>query len=1559
MSTPHNTSEKNGVERNAAQEGGADGMGPADDTAVPPVTVGAGNPTVPSIKGKRRGSQTSSDEHSTFPLKPKTPDGDSPAGSPRVSTDAAGGGQEDQDVFEDPLVGTLLDGRYRIGELIGLGGMGRVYRATQVAVGRPVAIKVLHRYLTASTKSVRRFNKEARAVCRLNHPNIVVIFDHGHTPENYLYMSMELLSGSSLKQLIQGSGPFSLDEAVSYLLQICDALKLAHSVGVIHRDLKPDNIMCVPVPGGGFRLKVLDFGIAKVFSEESWRKESLTNDVLGTPEYMPPEQIRAREVGPESDFYPMGVMLFEMLTGYRPFEADSRVELYIKHLNAAPAKLPEHLPKDGRGSARAQELLNRLLAKERHLRPADADELRECLLAVKADAPLPSPSRIGLAAAYSPAAVAEHRVVASYSPATVIERPVMADVSSLKSPELPEEPAIRCHSCGLDLVFGAAFCGRCGNPAQKTVVCETCRSVNAADMRFCQRCGSRLQSRHVRLEQVSRHTGWGFVEEQRRSITVVHAIVRLEPQWVASHDIEEQRDIMQAILQEWERTVDELKGTVHGSVPNGLVAVFGVPLARENDTVHALRCALMLRDASSRRRHASPERFNGVQTACGVAGGLALVSMTSRNQAYNLVGDALTRANDLALKCPIGQVLVADDVHADVKGLTNAVVHRDASGELSGWLVDSVRAADEEGARDVEGVSTRTIGRDEELGRLQSLTLQGVGTHFGQFVLVTGAAGVGKSRLLRDYVQWVQNTVPRVVVLRGRTTEYHVDVPYFILRDLFAAYCGVREDDPAHVAREKLIRAVSSLVGHEAKDVAERIGFLIGLDFPPESESGSWRDDAAQARQDAFFALLRWLEQATTQHPVVLVLEDLHWAEAGSFELIEFLTVHLSRRPFLIVASARPDLAAKRAEWAIPVEQQATLELPHLTPQNASRLVHELLQYAVEVPPAVHQLILDRSEGNPFYAEELVKVLVQQGVIRKEENRWYIDDQRLDDKLLPRNVRGLLQARMDALSFAEKAVLQAASVIGRTFWRGAVLRLLPVASPEDVQASLNGIEAAGFIYRRDIGLFSDEAEYQFEHVLLRECAYESLLRRFRKECHASVAAWLQERAGERLNEVLPLVGRHYELGENFDMAFRCYRQAGARAQAVFANEEALRSFDKALEFVAIANTDPAVSVADIQERRGDVLLHVSRHEDARRAFAAALAALGKSDDPCRRAELIRKDARVCHQSGNAGEARRLIAIAKQLCSDNQSAVRLALVADEAWVLYLAGENQQALAVLNEHKSEAEQPRETKDPQRYHRAYGNYYLTFGTVNLALGEPRKAIECFKLAREHCNTAGAKTAVAACDFNIAFGYMIMGRLDQARASIQAALALYEEVGYTRGAVNARDYLADVLRRLGLHSEAEEQVDTALSLARGLGINLLVAGCLTTQCKLLVDRGKAEIAAAVGADAVRIAEVVDVDETRGCAALAYGTALAALGHNDAALKQFRVARKTLARSTRPDELARAWQMAGELLSRCADRADKTEIHQCFLKAEELFTRLERFGEAQQMQVLAGRFQE
>lgn len=441
--------------------------------------------------------------------------------------------------------------------------------------------------------------------------------------------------------------------------------------------------------------------------------------------------------------------------------------------------------------------------------------------------------------------------------------------------------------------------------------------------------------------------------------------------------------------------------------------------------------------------------------------------------------------------------------------------------------------------------------------------------------------------------------------------------------------------------------------------------------------------------------------------------------------------------------------------------------------------------------------------------------------------------------------------------------------------------------------------------------------------------------------------------------MLPLVGRHYELGENFDMAFRCYRQAGARAQALFANDEALRSFDKALEFVAAADTDMAVSIADIQERRGDVLLHVSRHDDARQAFAAALAALGEPHDPCRRAELIRKDARVCHQSGKPAEARRLIAIAKQLCSDNQSAVRLALVADEAWVLYLAGENQQAFNVLNEHKTVAGVPGETKDPQRYHRAYGNYYLTFGTVNLAMGEPRKAIECFKLARDHCVTAGAKAAVAACDFNIAFGYMIMGRLDQARVSIHAAVALYEEVGYTRGVVNARDYLADVLRQLGLVSEAEVQLDKALSLAKELGINLLVAGCLTTQCKLLVDGGRPKDAAAVGAEAVRVAELVDVDETRGCAALAYGTALAALGHDDAALKQFRLARIALSRSTRPDELARAWQMAGRLLTRRGDPRDNVEISECFLQAKELFTRLERLEDAQQMLLLAGRLQE
>src|SRR5256714_3801996 len=240
---------------------------------------------------------------------------------------------------EDGFIGQVLAGKYRIDEKIDEGGMGCVYRATHVLMEKTVAIKVLHPALAADDKIVARFTREAKAASRISNPHAINVTDFGESEKGVVYMVMEYLRGRTLKDIIRSGGPLPLARTVEIVRQVAGALEAAHSEGVVHRDLKSDNIMLEEVAGGGDWAKVLDFGIAKIQQDVDQTDPGLTapNLIIGTPQYMSPEQCsQASDIDTRSDIYSFGVILFEMLAGHVPFTGDSPTAIMMKHMQEPP-----------------------------------------------------------------------------------------------------------------------------------------------------------------------------------------------------------------------------------------------------------------------------------------------------------------------------------------------------------------------------------------------------------------------------------------------------------------------------------------------------------------------------------------------------------------------------------------------------------------------------------------------------------------------------------------------------------------------------------------------------------------------------------------------------------------------------------------------------------------------------------------------------------------------------------------------------------------------------------------------------------------------------------------------------------------------------------------------------------------------------------------------------------------------------------------------------------------------------------------------------------------------
>ena len=287
-------------------------------------------------------------------------------------------------VIINTILGQTLDGRYRIDSVLGRGGMGVVYRATHIRLDAPCAVKILHSDLVSNQSAIERFRREARAAGRIQHPNAIQVTDFGVVNDNVVYLVMELVTGPTLRDIIKSSGPLEIDRAAVIFTQVCAAVQAAHDSGVIHRDLKPDNIVLQRMTGGE-RVKVLDFGIAKL------REKSLPPDsqplepdsgsfegtlteagmLIGTPQYMSPEQCRARKLEPQSDIYSLGVVLFEMLSGELPFTGETPMEVVLKQIKQAPPRVREIRPEI---PPSIDEVVARALAKDPKERFASAAE---------------------------------------------------------------------------------------------------------------------------------------------------------------------------------------------------------------------------------------------------------------------------------------------------------------------------------------------------------------------------------------------------------------------------------------------------------------------------------------------------------------------------------------------------------------------------------------------------------------------------------------------------------------------------------------------------------------------------------------------------------------------------------------------------------------------------------------------------------------------------------------------------------------------------------------------------------------------------------------------------------------------------------------------------------------------------------------------------------------------------------------------------------------------------------------------------------------------------------
>jgi class 3 adenylate cyclase/tetratricopeptide (TPR) repeat protein len=717
-----------------------------------------------------------------------------------------------------------------------------------------------------------------------------------------------------------------------------------------------------------------------------------------------------------------------------------------------------------------------------------------------------------------------------------------------------------------------------------SVVCPSCGQETPEGFPRCANCGAALAADAAPAR------------EERKVVTVLFCDLVGSTARAEGADPEDVRALLSAYHERARHELERFGGTVEKFIGDAVMALFGAPTAHEDDPERAVRAALAIRDWAS--------EDGDLQVRIGITTGEALVALGARpSEGEGMAsGDVVNTAARLQSAAPVNGIVVDEMTHRATDRLIEYGDREevDAKGKakpIPVWPALQARARVQ-----VERVERAPlVGREKELEVLLGALKRMRDDREPQLVTLVGVPGIGKSRLVYELFKAIETGGELTFWRHGRSLPYGEGVSFWALGEIVKAQAGVLETDDAEAADSKLRETVGGFVSDaaDASWIERHLRPLLGLEAASEL--------SPDRRGEAFAAWRRFLEALAAHRPLVVVFEDLHFADDGLLDFVDYLVDWASGVPLLVVGTARPELLSRRPGWGGGKANVVTLSLPALSDDDTARLVHALLERPV-LDAELQELLIARAGGNPLYAEEFARML---------EERGQAED-------LPETVQGLVAARVDALSPDEKVLLQDAAVLGKTFWLGAAVTLggLDRWAAEE---QLHALERKEFVRRERRSAVAGEMEYVFRHQLVRDVAYGQIPRTARVERHKRAAQWIESLG--RSEDHAEMLAHHYLSALDLcraaeqpivglaDSARIALREAGDRALALNAFGSAARYYEEALELWP--TDDP---------ERPDLLLrlararHVTTHELTEQTLEQARDALLASGRPDQAAE---------------------------------------------------------------------------------------------------------------------------------------------------------------------------------------------------------------------------------------------------------------------------------------------------------------------------------------------------
>ena len=966
-------------------------------------------------------------------------------------------------------------GRYLLLDVLGRGGMGEVWRAHDTSTDRTVALKVLPRHLAQDDDYLVRFRREAHAAARLNDPHIVPIHGFGEI-DGQLYVDMRLVDGRDLHDLL-AEGPLDPARAVMIIDQVATALDSAHEIGLVHRDVKPSNILV-----GKFDFAYLiDFGIARGVDETEL---TTTGRAVGTFYYMAPERFRGGRGDARSDTYGLACVLYECLTGRRPFLGDTLEQQMAGHIMTPPPRPSTTTPGL---SAKFDNVIAHGMAKDPDARYQAALELAHAARAVVTTSVTSSSTR-------EPRQRIDHHheLPTQPSPGVGTGPPTPSGVehaAPLGFPTAPTGDQVRAGSSIDDLLDQAVS------------------AISRGDLDAPRDVSAQVLVDDHRGDDIEDLLAAPNEPGEIRRLTIMFA--DLVDSTVLSTEVEPEtyrllvgryRDQVLRIVQRFEGHIGSTKG-------DGLLMVFGYPIAHENDVRRAVQAGLEITRDVARLSDQAQRRFGlRIDVRVGVHRGLVYLD-TVQDDVFGLAANMAARVSGLA---PPGTVVVSDSVEslvkdafeleslppAPVKGVKGLVSHSRVVGERT------------ESSR---GPTGPLVGRERELGRLRKGWVRAqAGTLTTPAVVIRGEAGIGKSRLVTAAVELVEDDGGIVLELAG--SPFHADVGLQPVRALLERRCGMtRQTDP----RQRLdqLRAELVLHGLQPATLVPMLAPVLGI--APEHGYEASPVEGRKLQEMIADAVLQYLFACVGDESGLVVVEDAHWLDPSTLELIGALLGTASGTVLVVITGRNGNWLP--SEWPVKL-----LDLSPLTDEQVDALV---LALDPTVTADECAAVRERCDGVPFYVEQVVSGLGQTG---PDDNRPSVPDP-LYEPLFAR-----LLARPNVVP-----VVEAAAVIGRYVDRGLLIAVSGL-DEDDVDDVIDELEDAQVLEPQGDG------GWRFRHELLREVAAELAPPSVRRDLHGRIADALVAGAAE--DPDWRLVASHYENAERHLDAASAYREASAAAR---------------------------------------------------------------------------------------------------------------------------------------------------------------------------------------------------------------------------------------------------------------------------------------------------------------------------------------------------------------------------------------------------------------------------